>query len=79
MLACFKGVNLAAFFAVARKRVDAVWSRLKGYFSTLIEPTPLLRRKLREIAKEIGTQRLGAMGYSRVFTEEKLETLITTT
>jgi len=79
-LACRRGRNLAAF-AVARKLVTAVWYLLKGFFSPLTEPTPLLRRKLEELGDEIGQKRLAALGYknSGVFRDERLAILIGTT
>jgi transposase len=79
-LAYRKGRNLAAF-AVARKLVVAVWYLLKGFFSPLTEPTPLLRRKLEELGEEIGKKRLKEIGFknSGVFREEKLKILIGTT
>lgn len=79
-LAYRKGRNLAAF-AVARKLVVAVWYLLKGFFSPLTEPTPLLRRKLEELGEEIGKKRLKEIGFknSGVFRDGKLKILIGTT
>jgi len=75
-----KGANLAVF-AVARKLVVAVWYLLKGFFSPLTEPTPLLRRKVEELGEEIGNKRLKEIGFknSGVFREETLKILIGTT
>jgi len=76
-LACRKGRNLAAF-AVARKLTVAVWYLLKGFFSPLTEPTPLLRRKLEKLGKEVGKTRLVELGYrnSGVFRDQKMTILI---
>lgn len=79
-LAYRKGRNLAAF-AVARKLVTAIWYLLKGFFTPLTEETPVLRRKLFELAKEIGVKRVRELGYkhSGDFRDRKMQVLFETT
>jgi transposase len=79
-LACRKGRNLAAF-AVARKLVTAVWYLLKGFFTPLTEDTPILRRKLFELAQEIGKDRIRELGFAHSgdFRDRKMQVLLETT
>ena len=66
--------------AVARKLVTAVWYLLKGFFTPLTEETPILRRKLCELAREIGLSRIRQLGYtsSGDFRDEKMQILFST-
>lgn len=79
-LAYRKGRNLAAF-AVARKLVTAVWYLLKGFFSPLTEQTPVLRRKLEELARTIGRKRIAELGFedSGDFRDKKIVVLMNIT
>lgn len=72
-----KGTNLAAF-AVARKLVVASWYVMKGIYVPVQDTTEHLKRKLEELGKIIGSDRVRNLGYLHTgdFRDKKLQIIM---